>query len=144
MNNTDYEKIESELTVLFRLITSISNDNKNGPLERSAYLLLRQISSYGMRNVKALAEDLKLDISTVSRQISALELKQYVTRMPDPQDGRSFSLQMTDSGTDVLLEHKKARLSRVEKVFSNWSEDECQQFGVLLKKFNDSIMDHQK
>jgi len=130
------ETIELELAILIRRVTSISSDKRHGPLDRSAYLLMHRISVDGSAGVKALAEELRLDISTVSRQAAALEHKGYVYRVPDPQDGRAFSLRLTELGAKELAEHRRARLAQVKERLRDWSDEECRSFGRLLRKFN--------
>lgn len=132
MNEHFLEEIELELAILIRRITS----KKTGNLDRSAYLLLHQIHSHGAAGVKALAAQFDLDISTVSRQAAALEQKGYVTRVPDPVDGRAYSLEITEIGLKALLEEKQNRKARVAEVVKDWNEEEKQIFGELLKKFN--------
>jgi DNA-binding MarR family transcriptional regulator len=88
-----------------------------------------------------LAEEFHLDISTVSRQTAALEQKGYVYRIPDPTDGRSYSLQITEKGANELHGTKLARLERIAKRLKDWNDDEREQFGYLLTKFNRTSAD---
>jgi DNA-binding MarR family transcriptional regulator len=136
MEEQSLETIELEVTILVRYLTSIASSKKIGTLDRSAYLLLRQITAHGSAGVKALADEFHLDISTVSRQAAALEQKGYVYRIPDPLDGRAFSLQITELGAKELAECKQTRLARVTEKLKDWSEEERQGFGQLLRKFN--------
>jgi DNA-binding MarR family transcriptional regulator len=136
MEEQSLETIELEVTILVRYLTSIASSKEIGTLDRSAYLLLRQISAHGSAGVKALADEFHLDISTVSRQAAALEQKGYVYRIPDPLDGRAFSLQITELGAKELAESKQTRVARVTEKLKDWSEEERQRFGPLLRKFN--------
>ncbi|MFB9757386.1 MULTISPECIES: MarR family winged helix-turn-helix transcriptional regulator [Bacillaceae] len=136
MDEHALETIELEMAILLRRATSITTSKKIGNLDRSAYLLLHQIASHGSAGVKALADEFHLDISTVSRQAAALEQKGYVYRVPDPLDGRAYSLQITDLGKKELNEYKQARLVRFEELLKDWSDEEREVFGQLLKKFN--------
>jgi DNA-binding MarR family transcriptional regulator len=133
------EMIELELAILIRRTTSISNNKKFGNLDRSAYLILRRIKEKGAAGVKVLAEEFKLDISTVSRQAAALEHKDYLYRIPDPLDGRAYSLQLTEQGTKELSDYKQERLKRITELLEDWSDEERKLFGVLLEKFNRSF-----
>jgi len=128
-----------EMAILVRRLTSIASDKKMGNLDRSAYLLLHQICAYGCSGVKALADALHLDISTVSRQAAALEHKGYVYRIPDPQDGRAYSLHITDLGKQELVHYKQARSDRLKELLQDWTDEECQMFAELLRKFNLTI-----
>jgi DNA-binding MarR family transcriptional regulator len=141
MEEHSLENLELELAILYRRITSITSHNKLGTLDRSAYLLLHQIFSHGSAGVKALAAEFKLDISTVSRQASALEQKGYIFKIPNPKDGRSYSFQITELGVKEYTDSKQARLIRVKEVLENWSAEDCKAFGLLLKKFNHSVLE---
>ncbi|HBI03081.1 MAG TPA: MarR family transcriptional regulator [Paenibacillaceae bacterium] len=141
MDEDSLKTIELQIAIVARRITSINSNNKFGNLDRSAYLLLHQIASHGSAGVKALACESHLDISTVSRQVAALEKKGYVYRIPDPSDGRAYSLQITDFGKKEFQECKEARLEKMKGIFRNWTEEECTAFGILLKKYNQSVLE---
>ncbi|MEC0229914.1 MarR family winged helix-turn-helix transcriptional regulator [Paenibacillus alba] len=133
------ESIELEMAIFVRRLTSITADKKFGNIDRSAYLLLHQISTHGCAGVKTLAEIFQLDISTVSRQAASLEQKDYVYRIPDPLDRRAYTFQITDLGKQELEEYKQARSIRLKEVLKEWTEDERETFAQLLKKFNLTI-----
>jgi DNA-binding MarR family transcriptional regulator len=143
MNSDSLEALELELAILYRRITSITAHRKIGNLDRSAYLLLHHMSAHGAIGVKALAFEFGLDISTVSRQAAALEHKGYIKKTQDPLDGRASSLQITELGKRELMECKNERLNKVAEVMEDWSEDEQKMFGLLLKKFNRSVIKQQ-
>lgn len=132
MDKQALDRIEIELAILYRRISN----RKHGNLDRSAYLLLHQINSYGAAGVKALADEFHLDVSTVSRQTASLEQKGYVSRTPDPSDRRAYFLQITELGRRELLESKKSRTERIEHLIRDWSEEEQRIFGDLLAKLN--------
>lgn len=136
MDEQSFDTIALELAILARRVTSTTTYKRDGNLDRSAYLLLHQITSHGSAGVKALAEEFQLDISTVSRQASALEQKGYVARIPDPEDGRAFSLQITNLGSRELNDYRQARSVRMAELLKDWSDEERVQFGELLRKFN--------
>ncbi|PKG22922.1 MarR family winged helix-turn-helix transcriptional regulator [Niallia nealsonii] len=134
MNDLSVEMIDIELSVLIRRVTSANR--KIGHLDRSAYLLLHRILSQGPAGVKTLAEESRLDISTISRQTAALEQKGYVIRIPDLVDKRAYSLQITDLGRKEFADHQKLRFSAIKEVLKEWPEEEQQLFGKLLRKYN--------
>ncbi|EGW37268.1 MarR family transcriptional regulator [Desulfosporosinus sp. OT] len=140
MNEPSLETIELELAILIRRVSLITTCCKFGNLDRSAYLLLHQITAHGSAGVKTLANESHLDISTVSRQAATLEQKGYVYRIPDPLDGRACSFQITELGTKEYNEHKQARLAKIADNLKTWSDEECEVFGQLLRKYNSSII----
>ncbi|TMV47219.1 MarR family transcriptional regulator [Paenibacillus mesophilus] len=141
MEQKRLEEIDLELATLIRRATAAALDKKLGTLERSAYLLLNQLDSCGPTGVKALSEQFRLDISTVSRQTAALETKGYIQRLPDPTDGRASHFQITELGLQELLETRRARIDRFTKLFRDWSEEECRMLGLLLGKLNRTFID---
>ncbi|MGK9251866.1 MarR family winged helix-turn-helix transcriptional regulator [Paenibacillus humicus] len=140
MNELPFEHIELELSILARLVASATTYKEEGMLDRSAYLLLQQISSRRSAGVKALADDFRLDISTVSRQSAALEQKGLVCRIPNPQDGRSYSLELTETGALALEANRKVRAGYIAELLTEWSDEEREQFGALLEKFNRAVL----
>jgi DNA-binding MarR family transcriptional regulator len=141
-NNLDersLETIELELAFMVRRIVAISSDKTVGTLDRSAYLLLHHITAHGSAGVKALADKFHLDISTASRQAAALEQKGYVSRVPDPLDGRACSLRITEPGMQALIAYKQAKQARIKELLHEWSDEECFTFGKLLQKFNQTL-----
>ncbi|UQZ35636.1 MarR family transcriptional regulator [Paenibacillus sp. PK3_47] len=141
MNKPPIEIIELEMALLSRRLTSMSTYKKIGTLDHSAYLLLNQIASHGSAGVKALSDEFRLDISTVSRQAAALEQKGYVSRVPDPNDGRAYTLQISRLGLETLNENVRLRKEQLGKVLEDWSGEERERFGQLLQKLNESISD---
>jgi len=136
MKENALETIDLELAVLLRRITSSSR--KIGHLDRSAYLLLYRIISNGPAGVKVLADEFQLDISTISRQTASLEQKGYVYRIQDPADGRAYTLQITNLGKKEFYEHRVLRCERIGEVLKDWTDEESQVFGHLLRKYNQS------
>ncbi|HEU4963933.1 MAG TPA: MarR family transcriptional regulator [Bacilli bacterium] len=131
--------IEMEMAILIRQLTSMATTKKFGNLDRSAYLLLHQMTAHGSAGVKALAGEFHLDISTVSRQVSALEQKGYVLRMPDPEDGRANLFQITELGRQELDRSQEERMRRIAQRLKGWTEEERATFGELLQKFNEGF-----
>ena len=68
-----------------------------------AYPLLFNLKAGSLR-VSALAERLHSDVSTVSRQVTTLVDLGFVTRGPDPDDGRAQALTLTAEGDFLYLD----------------------------------------
>ena len=136
MDEQSLVTIDLELAVFIRRVTA--TNRKIGNLDRSAYLLLHRITSHGPSGVKSLADHFQLDISTVSRQVAVLEQKGYVYRIPDPLDGRAYSLQITDIGKKEFEEDRDLRFEKIKENLKEWSEEERILFGHLLRKYNHS------
>lgn len=137
MSKQSLEIIENEVTDFIRRI--VMSEKRNGSLDRSAFIILRQLSTYGPSGVKSLADKLHLDISTVSRQAAALVETNYVDKTPNPHDGRAYFYRITELGTTELEENKQRRFDRLSTMLKEWSEEECETFGRLLQKYNHTV-----
>ncbi|MCZ0066975.1 MarR family transcriptional regulator [Bacillus sonorensis] len=87
MSHDSLRQIEKEIALLVRLTTAYSP--RFGSLDRSEYLLLSELDKQSPLAIHTLADKLMLNLSTASRQVSALERKKLIKRFPDPQNGRS-------------------------------------------------------
>lgn len=136
------ERIEYELTTFIRRAVYLDQSEKRtGNLERSSYLLLRQLDEFGPARVKELADSFKLDISTLSRQAAALEAKELIYRFSDPSDGRVSLFTITKLGKQTLKADKQKRLERYEQMLKDWSAKEKEMFGELLQRMNKAFID---
>ncbi|WP_347861509.1 MarR family transcriptional regulator [Salimicrobium sp. PL1-032A] len=133
MSDESVELIERQITDFVRRI--VTTEQREGRMERSAYILLRQLS-YGPAGVKTLAEHLHLDISTVSRQASALVEKAYVEKLPNPEDKRSYFYRITRLGSEELEGNRRERFERLQEMLDGWTEEEQEMFGRLLARYN--------
>ncbi|RDI45466.1 MarR family winged helix-turn-helix transcriptional regulator [Falsibacillus pallidus] len=136
MKEDSLELIQHELAILVRYVTSVSPNRNGGNLDRSGFLLLYELEFGGSAGVKALAEQFHLDISTVSRQAAALEAKGYVSKVPNPSDGRSYNYEITELGRQEFNAYKIKRINSLKNIMKEWNEEEVELFGKMLKKFN--------
>jgi MarR family transcriptional regulator, 2-MHQ and catechol-resistance regulon repressor len=68
---------------------------------------LEALADHGPMRSQALAERLLLDKSTTTRVVDALQRKEYVERLPDPDDARALSLQITPRGRALVDKIKR-------------------------------------
>jgi len=110
-----------------------------GSLDRAAYLLLDHLHRHGPANVKALAEALGIDSSTVTRQAAPLVEAELVGRVPDPADRRAVHLALTPLGGRRLDEVRAGREELMRRLTADWPADEQRAFCALLARFNHSL-----
>ncbi|WP_152391646.1 MarR family winged helix-turn-helix transcriptional regulator [Paenibacillus guangzhouensis] len=130
------DTMDFELAMLIRRALSVQSEMRLGKLDRAAYLLLYLLKNNSPMGIKAIAEELRLDGSTISRQIAAIEAKGYVERLPDPKDGRASLIQITPAGNEEFMLAKNARVQRFEEIFDSWTEEEMKQFASYLARLN--------
>jgi len=113
-----------------RLLAAASDD-----VDSATQILLRTVAVEGPMRSSALAASVQSDLSTVSRQVTALVTRGLLERRADPVDGRASLLVVTDAGQAVIAEHVHARTAFFEQVLSGWSPEEMGQFVHLLERF---------
>jgi len=111
-----------------------------GPhLERAAYQALSRIASDGPVRLSALAQDLCVDLSTVSRQVATLESAGLVRRTPDLSDRRASLIEATQTGAEVFARHRDKWLAALRDLLADWTPAERQEFARLFARLNDAI-----
>jgi DNA-binding MarR family transcriptional regulator len=103
-------------------------------LPPSAFLLLRYLALLGPLTVSQLADIVDLHSTTVSSQLRPLTDKKLVRRTVDSDDRRVVSLSITASGRNVCQRVLLAGARGWSNVFANWSKEDREQLGRLLKR----------
>ena len=106
-----------------------------------AYPLLFNLHRTPMR-LSALAELVHADVSTVSRQVSLLVEHGFVTRGPDPEDGRAHVLTVSDSGSALLADIRTARDTWLHTLTTEWSDDDVRAFTDQLARLAGDLETH--
>lgn len=139
----DYLKIGRQFGLFLRRADRLHTDLKVGPegldLERAAYMLLGRIVSEGPARLSVLADDICLDLSTVSRQVAALEAAHLVARTPDSADRRASVIAATDTGLEVFARNKEIWRAAMYELLSDWTPEERSEFARLFTRLNDTI-----
>jgi DNA-binding MarR family transcriptional regulator len=139
------DELGRQLVRFMRLITRAKSQvAKQGPdgIERAAYALLFCLMQDGPQRTSKLAESLHSDISTISRQSSALVQHGLIERTADPEDGRACLLAVTPEGMRVFEENRKQRNNWLARVVADWPEDDRAQLNILFDRLNTGIETH--
>ncbi|MFC7217282.1 MarR family winged helix-turn-helix transcriptional regulator [Streptomyces polyrhachis] len=111
----------------------------NNSMDRAAYLLLNRLDQEGPMGVKALAEGMGIDSSTVTRQVAPLVDSGLVDRATHPEDGRAVVLRLSARGRERLAEVRSSRRELMALLTQDWSAEEREQFTTLLTRFNTTV-----
>lgn len=133
--------IEAQVAMLLRLSerTRRSAARRQGELERSAYLVLGVLAVDGAASVNAIADALRLDPSTVTRQVLAMEQAGLVTRTAHPEDGRVTLVEATDEGIEALARTRAVRAALYGEVLEGWTASDRADLAHLLTHLNADI-----
>jgi DNA-binding MarR family transcriptional regulator len=87
-------------------------------------LALSALDRLGPARVSQVAEELQVDLSVASRQVAALHTAGYVTRLPDPQDGRSQKVKLTAAGKRALRNAQERSVEVLDRATRGWTDAE--------------------
>jgi DNA-binding MarR family transcriptional regulator len=122
-----------------RFHQSLHLDGAERPLERAAYQVLGRIASGGASRLSTLACDLSVDLSTVSRQVAALEAAGLVRRAPDPRDRRASLIEPTETGSEIFARNREKWLGALRALLADWTPAERREFVRLFARLNEAI-----
>jgi DNA-binding MarR family transcriptional regulator len=95
---------------LGRINRALRRDARDAPVGHGALSALATMSSGEPLRLGVLAEAEGVSAASMSRIISALERMGHVRRQPDPEDGRAFLIEPTESGRALVEAGRAARM----------------------------------
>ncbi|MEU1421763.1 MarR family transcriptional regulator [Kitasatospora sp. NPDC005751] len=134
-----HAQLQYQLAVFARRMEQVRSSDGVGVLDRAAYLLLDRLERHGPANVKALADALGVDSSTVTRQVAPLVAAGLVGRVQDPADRRAVRLALSPIGARRLAEVRAGRAELARRLVADWAPEEQRAFCALLARFNHSM-----
>jgi DNA-binding MarR family transcriptional regulator len=105
-------------------------------LDIPATMVLHRVAATESIRPRRLAEELRLDQSTVSRHVAGLEQQGLLTRTPDPDDGRACRLTLTDAGTALLADGIAHREHAIDAATRHWDAADRDQLAALLQRLS--------
>lgn len=106
---------------------------------RASLSLLRWLSCSGPVPLSDVAAAQQVDLSVVSRQVSALTEAGYVARSVDPVDRRVRTVEITETGRDLIAHRSVCFVRATERVFGTWSDDELLAAITQLRRLTEAI-----
>ena len=131
-------EIEYELSLLSRY-HALSRQRGGLKLDRSAYLILGRLELEPPMSLKELSEAFRLDISTINRQVAALQRNGFVERLADPDGGVARKIRPTAQGLAQLREDRELNRRGIVNVLDHWSAEDVRDLHEILVRFNRDI-----
>ena len=98
-------------------------------------LLLRQAPHYRL-TPSALAEAADVTRGTITGLLAGLERSGLIKRDEHPEDGRMFTIELTQQALDLFELMLPERINHIMEFMSSLTEEEQHQLVVLLEKMN--------
>jgi DNA-binding MarR family transcriptional regulator len=129
------------LVALMRMIRLIKRTPSTA-IEPALQYVLYIVNCAGPLRLSDLAEQVQLDVSTVSRHARALETSGYLHRTVDPVDRRAAQLSVTPAGRQVLDDAFARRRAALDAALADWPQDDLHTLERLLNQLADDL-EHQ-
>jgi DNA-binding MarR family transcriptional regulator len=97
--------------------------------------LLFALEKMGPQRPSALAKEVHLDLSTVSRHLRQLEDEGMIAKTTDADDKRAFQVQATEKGARVVHEFIAKRVEQVHAALGQWTTQDVTHLTDLLHRF---------
>jgi len=138
----DLGVVEIELMKLVRHLETFGRKSSlYQDVDRAGYLALRTLDDLGPSCINGLARELHLDSSTVTRQVSVLETGGFVSRQVDPNDGRSWLIDLTPRGRKAMRTIERGRHNAIDSMLGGWPSGEVHDLGRMITKLNLALFD---
>jgi DNA-binding MarR family transcriptional regulator len=138
----EVDQLGGELVRLARLMSRVGAHlaarSRDG-IDPAAYVLLSHLVTDGPQRSSTLADAVRSDRSTVSRQVAVLVRAGLVERRADPADGRATWLVATEEGARVLRLNRQRRNAVLATMLRGWEPDAVATFSALLERFNTDL-----
>ncbi|MFD4369685.1 MarR family winged helix-turn-helix transcriptional regulator [Rhodococcus sp. NPDC058521] len=131
--------LEYEMMLLSRHSLMARQHRKGQVLERSAYVLLSRLELESPMSLKELAEALRLDISTVNRQVRSMITQDLVEGVIDPDGGAARKFVATAHGLKQLRVDRAMSTDGLGQVVEGWGPSDTETLIRLLRRFNRSV-----
>lgn len=137
-NSSPLREMQYELMLFFRY--HLRPHYKARPaLERSAYVLLNRLERSEPMTLKELSQALRLDSSTIHRQVGALIRHEHVAYVVGVAGEVARRIAPTEAGLQALLETRMSYEQGLRDVVGDWPEEKQRAFMGMLRDFNENV-----
>jgi DNA-binding MarR family transcriptional regulator len=119
---------------LYRVVRRLRRISDSPALDVTTLMLLHRLGAGGAARPSDLAAELGLALSTISRHARALGDLGLVSRDPDPEDGRSLQLSLTQAGADHMTDAFRRREDAVARATTGWDASDVDALRALLAR----------
>jgi DNA-binding MarR family transcriptional regulator len=137
-----FGRLAGELTSLMRAMKELHSqvvEQSDLPCELAGTFVLGRLAVLGPVRLTQLAQELGLDPSSVSRQVSSLERHGLVAKEKDPRDQRAQQLALTERGLAAVESLRNARAQALVRLLPDWSDADLDALNATLGRLNTDL-----
>ena len=130
-----FEALEREFELIFHQFRRSAMANASQVSEGmlpGAYKVLTTISRVGSATLSELTEILFIDKGQMSRTIRELDERGLIERDPDPSDGRSMRISLSEFGAHRLALTRGEKEHELRNAMERWTVSDIVRFSELL------------
>jgi len=124
---------------LYAVVLRLSRLPVDEPVDKAGLAVLHEMRRLGTVRPSDLAAQMRLDLSTISRHVRALEQQGLVERTADPDDARAQRISITGRGNGVLARVLGHRAATIGEAIAHWSEGDRGALSQLLRRLADDL-----
>jgi DNA-binding MarR family transcriptional regulator len=115
-------------------------DAELAPLDITAaqYVILMSLAHGECSSASDLCKGISYDPGAMTRMLDRLERRGLVRRVPNPDDRRTFHLELTEEGKAVMPKLRAAGMKVLNRFLDGFSAREAQQFERFLLRMLDN------
>ncbi|MEV0149041.1 MULTISPECIES: MarR family transcriptional regulator [unclassified Nonomuraea] len=91
------------------------------------------------RRIGAIAEGLQVESPHVTRHVSALEKRELLERVRDPEDGRAWRIALTPAGAKAAESCRQVTMDWFSVALADWPEDDRAELARLISRLSDDV-----
>lgn len=137
-NGNPLHEMQYELMLFFRYHLR-PHYKSSLALERSAYVLLNRLEHCDPMTLKELSQALRLDTSTIHRQVGALMRHEHVAYVPGVAGEVARRIAPTEAGIEALVEARTSYEQGLRDVVGDWPPEKQRAFMGMLRDFNETV-----
>jgi DNA-binding MarR family transcriptional regulator len=126
--------VDRELADVLLAVVQNSQRSLQRGVDRVTITVLYDVRRLSPVRPSELAEAMHLNLSTVSRHISALVARGLLERTPDPADARAQIVRLTPEGEAVFTASRDTRAGAIGAAVGNWSATDRRHLVELLER----------
>lgn len=135
---SSYEELARHLTAVAAVRRELARRMPpDCPPASAAVLMLLKL--HGEVRASQLSELLAIDMSVTSRHVAHSAGRGWVERRPDPNDGRSRLLRLTEAGRAQLATLSAVHTETLQSYLHDWSDTEVAQLNTMLERLRRSF-----
>jgi DNA-binding MarR family transcriptional regulator len=130
-NDSDFQQLANALLGASHLLL---RHPLRGDPEPAAFAVLATLCDGAASRPSELAAAVRLDLSTISRHVQALEADGYLVKVRDPRDGRSCRLKATAAGRAAIKRAAARRVELFRRATAHWTPQDLRTLVELLTR----------